>query len=72
MSRSNPSNEWRIIGGVEIWFNADGKAVRADVKGTTKYPYIFDKKTGTYVLAIGELSYQAVKSRTPRGTIRWG
>lgn len=71
MVREHPSNEWRTIGGVEIWFNESGKAVRAVINGTTKYPYIWMPKWNVYTLASGELSYVAVRSRTQRGTIRW-
>lgn len=69
MVREHPSSEWRTIGGVEIWFNESGKAVRAVINGTTKYPYVQGK--GGMQLASGELSYVAVRSRTQRGTIRW-
>lgn len=40
MVREHPSNEWRTNSGVEIWFNHEGLAVRADVNGQTKYPYV--------------------------------
>lgn len=69
MVREHPSNEWRTIGGIEIWFNGSGKAVRAVINGTTKYPYV--QGNGGMQLASGELSYVAVRSRTQRETIRW-
>lgn len=69
MVREHPSNEWRTIGGVEIWFNENGRAVRAVINGLTKYPYV--QGQGGMHLASGELSYVAVRSRTQRGTIRW-
>lgn len=71
MVREHPSNEWRTIGGVEIWFNHEGLAVRADVNGQTKYPYIWNPETRVWDNAVKTLSYSAVKSRTQRGTIRW-
>ena len=71
MVREHPSDEWRTIGGVEIWFNKEGFALRADVDGSIKYPYVWDPKDRIWYNAFGKLTYSAVKSRTQRGTIRW-
>lgn len=71
MVREHPKEEWRTIGGVEIWFNQDGLALRADIDGQIKYPYVWNPKTRVWDNAFRTLTYSAVKSRTQRGTIRW-
>lgn len=69
MSGNNPSNEWRIVGGVDVYFSKAGKAVRGMIDNRTVYPYI--PTDGGWRLASGELSISALKSRAQRGTVRW-
>lgn len=66
-----PTGHWKMVNGIEVYFDVTGMAVRATIGGACKHPYVWNPRLRAWSNVTGELSIGALRGRMNRGTLTW-